>query len=373
MRPVSVEFLRTLRGSHQMVAEARIVAPGLTGVNPAGTEIPILSGDVHIDGTANIGSTLDLTTDGQGMWPTAASDLLAPYGNELFVRRGIAFGNGTTEWVSLGYFRIQAPEQADAPNGPIRISAQDRMAGIVEARLIAPIQYQPGTTLGTIFTALVGEVYPWATIEWDDATDASTLGRALTAEEDRYKFLNDLVTAAGKVWYWNHRGVLRIETPPAPVDPVWDVNAGGDGVLVNVSRQLSREGVYNAVVATGEAADTEAPARAVAVDDNPESPTYWSGSFGKVPRFYSSPFLTTDAQAASAAEAMLTRSLGLPYSVDFTAVPNPALEPYDPVRVTYLDGRRETHLIERLTVPLAAEGALTASTREQTLIVIGVS
>lgn len=372
MRPVSAAFLRTVRGSHRMVAEARVVAPGQTGVNPGGTLLALDGGDVQIDGTADVRSTLDLTVVGAGMWPTGAGDLLAPYGNEIHVRRGIRYGNGTTEWVSLGYFRIESVGQDRAPDGPIRVSASDRMAGLIEARLLAPVQYPLGTTLGTIVTQLVTEVYPAAVIEWDDATDEAELGRALTAEEDRHGFLAELVEAAGKVWYWDHRGVLVVKSPPDPGEPVWDVNHGRDGVLVELGRELSREGVYNAVVASGEGADTVAPARAVVVDDNPASPTYWSGPFGKVPRFYSSPFITTDEQAASAGAAMLTKSLGLPYSVDFTVVPNPALEPYDPVRVIY-PGRVETHVIDTLTVPLAADAAMPATTREQTLIVLGVS
>jgi hypothetical protein len=374
MRPVSDAFLAAVRGSHAMSARARVVAPGLTGTNPTGTVVPILAGDVRLDATADVRSTLDMSTDGTGAWPDASTDLLAPYGNELFVERGVQFGGGTTEWVSLGYFRIQSVEQDRPPDGPIRVTAQDRMAGIVEARLTSPRQYTASTSFGAIVDDLVLEVYPSATIDWDDATDLSTTGRALLGEEDRYALLKDLVTSVGKVAYWDHRGHLVIRTPPDTTDPVVEVGVGRDGVLVSMTRQLSREGVYNAVVATGEAADTDAPPRAVVVDANPLSPTYWYGGFGKVPRFYSSPFITTVTQATTAAGSLLRQSLGLPYSVDFTAVPNPALEPLDPVRISYpgKDGSR-THVIETLTVPLVASGALAATTREQTVVLLAVA
>jgi hypothetical protein len=371
VRPVSAAFLRTVRGSHRAVFEARVVAPGQTGTDPDGTDILVLGGDVELDGAAAIRSTLDLTTDGTGMWPTSPSSLLTPYGNEIFVRRGIAYGNGTTEWVSLGYFRIESPEQDQAPDGEIRISGKDRMAGLVDARLLTPVQFPANTTLGEIMDQLVGDVYPWATIEWDDVTDQTTIGRGLVAEEDRHGFLAELVTAAGKIWYWDHRGVLVIRSPADPSSPVFDVNHGEDGVLVSMGRRLTREGVYNAVVATGEGADTSIPARGVAVDGNPNSPTYWYGPFGKVPRFFSSPFLITDLQAARAAAAMLQQSLGLPYAVDFTAVPNPALEPDDPIRVSYSSRHGdETHVIERLTIPLSVDAPLAGSTREQSALAI---
>lgn len=372
MRPVSDSFLESLRDSHGGRTRAFVVAAGQTGVEPTGTEITILGGNVILDATSAIRSTLDISTDGTGTFPDNADDSFAPYGNEIFIRRGLVFGGGSVEWVSLGYFRIHSVEQDSAPNGPLRIAGNDRMAGIVEARLLDVVQYPATATYGDVVEELVQEVYPWATIDWDDTTDTDPIGRSIIAEEERYDFLNDLVTSVGKIWYWDHRGILVIKTAPDPEDAVWDVNAGEDGVLVNLARDLSREGVYNAVKASGEALDTEAPPSAVAVDNNPDSPTYWEGSFGKVPRFYSSPFITTVGQAQSAANALLKQKLGLPYSVEFRSVVNPALEPYDPVAVYGLElNDYEVHVIETLTIPLDVETAMTADTREQTLVVIG--
>lgn len=347
-----------------------MVAPGLTGVNPTGTTIPILDGDVLVDANAQIRATLSLTTEGRGMWPTSADALLAPYGNEVFVRRGVRFADGSTEWVSLGYYRITTPDQDRAPYGPISVAGQDRMAGIVEARMIAPRSFGVGATFGSVVADLVADVYPWATIEWDDDTDTQAIGRAVIADDDRHRFLDELIKSVGKVWRWDHRGILTISSPTPPSEPVWEVNHGEGGVLLSVSRRLTRVGVFNGVVATGEGTDTTKPIRAVVVDSNPASPTYWGGPFGKVPKFYSSPFITSGDQAANAAATILTRRLGLPYSVDFTAVANPALEEYDPIRVRF-PGRTETHVLDRLTVPLTAEAPMPASTREQTTTVIG--
>lgn len=372
MRPASDAFLRALRGSHRMRSRARVCTSFQTGTNPTGTGLTVLDGDVALDADAAVRSTLDLTV-GEISWPSTAGDLLAPYGNEIFVERGVDLGAGTVEWVSLGYFRIDTPEQDRVPDGPIRVAGQDRMAAIKEARLLAPQQFTSGTTYGTVVSTLVTDVYPSATISWDDSTYASTLGRAMVCDDDRFGFLDDLITAVGKVWYWDYRGYLVIKTPPSPSSAsVWSINHGHDGVLVSMSRQLTRVGAYNAVVATGVGADTSAPVRAVAIDDNPNSPTYWYGSFGQVPRFYSSPFITTDAQALSAAQSLLRKAIGLPYNVDFGVVANPALEPLDPVEINYAYGtRRETHVLQRLTVPLSASTAMTASTREQTTILLG--
>lgn len=365
MRPVSTKFLNALHGSHRASVQAFVVASGQTGTSPTGTEVPVFSGNIQLDGTRSIRGLLDMETDGTGTFPDNADDLFAPYGNEIFIRRGIAFGGGSLEWISLGYFRINSVEQEEV-NGALRVAASDRMVGIVEARLLSPVQFASTDTYGSVVDDLITEVYPWATIEWDDATDTDALGRSLIAEEERYDFLNELVTSRGKIWYWDHRGVLVIKDVPPEDEPVWEVSAGANGVLVSLSRELSRDGVYNAVVASGEALDDVEPSRAVAKDMNPASPTFWDGDFGHVPRFYVSPFITTNDQAQSAANALLRQKLGLPYSVDLAAVPNPALEPWDAVTIN-----AETHIIETLTIPLVVTQGMNATTREQTLVIIG--
>lgn len=377
MRGVSDRFLSTLRGSHLAVFRARVCETFQTGLDPVGTEITVGGGDVKYSATAAIRSTLDLDTSAS--WPTKATDLLTPYGNELFVQRGLSYGNGQYEWVGLGYYRIDTPEQDQAPDGPVTISGQDRMAGIVDARFLTPRQFAATLSRGALVALLVTEVYPAAVVEWDDAAVRDGLtGRTVVAEEDRAETLRDFITSLGKVGYFDHRGVFVVRTPPSiDVAPAWTIDAGRDGVLVELSRSLTREGVYNAVSATGEAGDTTAPARAVAYNLDPSSPTYYLGRFGPVPRFYSSPFLTTNAQCQTAAEALLRQVLGLPYQVDLTAVPNPALEPFDVVRVRYPKRSRsrslrtEIHVVDEVTIPLEPTGPVKLRTRERQLDLIG--
>lgn len=372
MLPVSDAFLAAVRGSHRIVSRARVITPGVTGANPAGVDLRILDGSVTLDATADVRGSLDLTV--VEPWPDGNTTAdLVPYGTEVAISRGIVFGNGAIERAPLGIYRLVTVEQDDAPAGALRISAQDRMSGIVEARMLTPVSYAASETFGEVVTELVEAVYPAAVIEWDDASDLEPIGRKVVVEEDRYGFLRELVTSLGKVFFWDYRGVLVIRDPPDPTVPVWDVDAGASGVLVEASRALSREEVYNAVVATGEALDDVAPPLGIAYDLDPTSVTYWNGDFGKVPRRFSSPFITTNAQAVKAAQNMLAEALGLPYAVDLSVVPNPALEPLDVVRVTYPPDRtrspavrQETHVLDVLTIPLNPAGTLTASTRLQT-------
>jgi hypothetical protein len=376
VRPVSDGFLRTLRGSHSAVARARVCPPGQTGTDPDGTEIPIEGGDIVFDATAQVRGTVELLTDGTRRWPHDTADLLAPYGNELFIEKGIRYGNGTTEWVSQGYFRIEDLDQDDVPDGAIAISASDRMQGVIDAKLLKPAPYGSATPIGVIIDDLINgfrRVYPtWnVVIEWDDNTDDTLTTRVTIADEDRYKYIDDIVTAHGKIWYFDHRGHLLIRDVPDPGNTVWQVNAGRDGVLVGMRRNLTRKRIYNGVTAYGEATDNTPPALAYAVDMDTESPTYWYGSFGFSTRRYFSPFIQTNAQAFAAASKILMQSLGAPYNVDFQSITNAALEVFDPIELGYpyhsraLSNRVEPHVIEQLRVPLVDDRPITATAREQ--------
>lgn len=374
MRPVTARYLEAVRDSHEIATRVTFVTPGQEGVTPTGTVMDLVSGSVTLDANAAIRTSGEMvlaepwSDDGTGV---------APYGQELYVERGIVYGNGKREFVGLGYLRIIGVSQDDAPLGPLRVSVADRMSALIDARLLSPVQYLASTLLGVIVADLVHEVLPLQTIQWDDATNVTMVGRTVIAEEDRWAFLNELVTAVGKVWYFDHRGVLMIKDPPSTTTAVVDVSAGTGGVLVSAARSVSRIGVFNAVKATGEGADDIPPVYAVAYDLNPASLTYWYGAFGHVPTFYTSPFITTTAQALKAATSLLSTSLGLPYEVDFSMVPNIALEPLDPVRVVYPPDdtkrprvREETHVIDTLTIPLVGAEPVRATTRRATLLTV---
>lgn len=379
MRPVTDAFLATLRGAHKMVARATLVAPGQTGVTPTGIAIPgvsdlgrlpILGGDVTVDATADVQATLDFTT--LYPWPTSASDPGTPYGQEIYVERGVEYGVGTTEWVGLGYFRIDSVEQSGRADGTIRISGSDRMAVVRDARAYQPEQFGAGASVGALIDQVVQEALPTGQTlvsVYDWSAYADTVGTVQILDQDRLPFLQDIVASRGKVMYWDYAGRLQVKSAPSPTTPsVWTVNRGAGGVLVSVSRKISRDGVYNAVVARGDATGELPPVQGIAYDNNPSSPTYWNGPFGLVPKFYSSSFITTTAQANSAAAAVLLKSTGLPYTVSFASVPNPALEAYDVITLLFSDDEgSEAHILDRITYALTPDGAMAADTRKQVL------
>lgn len=375
MRPVTNSFLQTVRGAHKAVFRARLLSPGLTGTNPGpltGTgapvnEVPILDGDVTFDTKADVNATLDLTTAID--WPAHFSNLASPYGNELFVERGVQYGNGTREYVGLGYFRIDSVEQEKTPNGALRISGSDRTANIRDGRATAPVQFGAGSSFAAVLEFVIGEVVPGLVVVYDFPATTTLLVSDHVLSQDRLKFCQELVAAYGKVMYFDYAGRLQVKNNPSSTTaPVWSVNHGRDGVLVSMKRAISRDGVYNGVVASGEAAGELPPVQAAVLDLDPLSPMYWNGPFGKVPRFFSSSFLTTYDQCVTAASSILAAAHGVPYAVTLGTVPNPAIEGWDVLAVDYSDPSDiENHIVDRISYSLSVDGPMGIDTRKQFL------
>lgn len=366
----AADFADLVSGSHTARFRAINTTLFQTGDDPEGTELALIGGSVELDGTADIRASGGIQV--ADAWPSSKNLRLAVYGSEIFLTRGVETGAGSVLWAPLGYFRINETSQGDAAKGPLTLDLQDRMATIIDSRFLEPRQWLQGTLVGDIVTEVVTEVYPLAVISWDDDSNLSQLGRSMIVEESRYEVLSTLANGLGKIFYFDGSGVLRFETAPDESEPIWTVNAGPKGVMVKSNRSISRDGVYNALVVTGEGPDELPPVRAVAYDAQESSPTFFGGPFGRVPRFYSSPFITTAGQAQNAAQNLLRRSLGASYDVGLSAVPNPALKPYDPIRVVYNDFNREMHVMERVTIPLSTDGVMTGATRQSVVTFVSV-
>lgn len=365
------EFADFVSGSHTARFRAVLLNGFQDGVDPVGSDLRLLNGEVEFDASADIRATASI--DVAARWPRPRDLSLAPYGNEIALFRGVDTGSEGVLWAPLGYYRISSSTQDDAAKGPVSLELEDRMATIIDSRFLQPRQWEVGTEVGDIVDEIVLEIYPNATIVFDDDANLSQLGRSLIAEEDRYEVLLTLADGLGKIVFWDNEGRLMFQTIPDEDEPDWVVNAGPGGVLVEASRELTREGTYNAVVVRGEGADEKPPVQAIAVNGQSDSPTVFGGPFGRVPFFYSSPFITTQLQAENAAVGLLRRKIGATYNVDLSAIPNPALQPYQAIRVVYNDGTREMHTVEKATIPLNVDDALSINTRQSTIIHIGVN
>lgn len=368
MYPVSARFLQTVAGTHQAVVKALLCTQRQFGPSPTGTELPILAGDVKFSSTADIKSTLDITVPGD-YW-----DDVQPYGAEIWVARGVAFGDGTSELVPLGYFHIHDAQQDDAPFGPVALACQDRNSLIMQNRVLFPYQVPDGTSHRTIFERLVnGRITPDA--ELNTAGYAAFLFTAIpiiwtgydpdrvlvtgtqVVEDSTYDFLSKLADSKSCVLRFDELGQLNVELrdPDPDAAPVYAVGPGAVGNLVKATRKTTADGVYNIVSAYG--SDPAAPTGyQLSYNKDRNSPLRWDGVFGPAPRYYASPLLRTPDAAADAAASILSHYTGLPATLGLFTVPNPALRPQDAVSAK-ITGLAEVHAIDEVTIPVTISGA----------------
>lgn len=363
MRPVSAAFLAALTSSHQAISLVEILDGGEVSATATATD-----GSVTLDATAAIRGRVDATfvDDGSlGLVPTTSADALTPYGNELRVSRGIRFPDGTEEFAPLGVFGIQGVIVGDSGDGmTIRVNGLDRAQKVSDAKFEDPYQIAAGNDLVDELQAVIESGVPGLTYDFASVT-RTTAALAANEGDDRWALALDMAAALGMLLFFDGAGTATLEVIAQPGgESVFDLVEGDNGVLVAADRGWTREGTFNRVIATGENTGQGAPFRGVATDNNPYSPTYYYGPFGKVPTFYSSPAITSDAQAIDAAEGMLAKQLGTTQTVDFGSIVNPALEPNDIVRITRNQaGIDENHIIDQITIPLDAESSMSGKTR----------
>lgn len=364
MQSVSAQFLAAIRAPHTV----RSYVDVMNGSTVLYADVPIASGSVTLDRTADVRGRVELALPADAaLVPDSITDLLAPNGNELRVRRGIQIGS-TWEGVALGVFRITNVQVSD-PERTIKITGLDRSQVIREANFEDAYVIAPGTNYVTALAAMVTNAAAWIPMSFMTTTATTpTLIYDKVDEGGRWKALQEMATALGGELFFNGAGtlILRAEADPGAT-PVWGVDDGAAGVIVKVDRAWSRDQSYNAAIVTSSGPGI--PYRSIARDTDPTSATYYFGSFGKKPRRYASPLINSQAQADSAAAAILRRSLGITQSLNLDAIPNPALEPGDVVAVrrTAL-GLNENAVIDEMKIGLLASDGMNLKVRARQVL-----
>lgn len=364
MQPVTGTFLAAIRTSHTLYTRVEAWRK-IGGVDTrVGGTLEVLDGQVSNGASFTSSPRRSLTLElapTKGLW-----DALAPAGTTLKVWRGVRYVDGSVERVPLGVFDIDEQSMSYSPSGTLSITAPDVWVRVQRAKFERPrLIFRSGGLAAAINLASeaiglgVGETY---------TTNVGT--RPTIWPRSREEAVNTLAAAAGAWIYTDTLG--RVTARPVPylnTTPVWTVDASVSGVLLDATRARSRQRTYNVVVMTDTAADGSVPKTQVIVaDDDPASPTWVGGSFGRVPYFRALSVLESRPAMEVAAKAILRRVKGLAAELSLTAAVNPALEPGDVIQVVLPsragDTRKvERHMVDSVTVPLTAEGTQSIGTR----------
>lgn len=292
---------------------------------------------------------------------------LSPYGARVRFFMGLVYDRHNVEEVPLGVYRVEDVRQSGVKTNRATIEGLSLESQVRDERFHKPRTLATGSAQYWVRT-LLEEVLPEVGLSWRiEDTDLPEL----IEERDRWGLIDgrsqdpSIARSLGARVFCDSRGYFSATpTPSLTGGPVWSLHSGEEGLLIEPQLSLSRDKVYNQVVAIGEPEQDAAPITpAVASDDDPVSPTYYKGPFGQVPLFYTSKLITSFPQAQKVALGLLAPRLGLQQTVNTTSIANFALEPDDILSIEMPDGTHQNHLIDTINF---SSSEMSLSTRATT-------
>lgn len=325
------------------------------------TDLPISGGSVTVDSSSQVRRTATVEIARPDLWPADPLDVLSPFGSEILLEYGIVIPGIGTEWIPLIRGVISDADRVRPSTNSFTLSLVDRSARVAEDRLDAPSTTTSGATVVNEIKRLIQETLPGALVT--DETGSTQVAPDLQIERERWADgVEKLADAIGAEVFADPQGDFVIRPQPTLADDaVWQIRTGRGGILVSASEKLTRDRVYNRMVVTGTRSDGTPPVRSAVSDTDPLSPTLYGGAFGKKPKYYSSPLLTTIGQCTATATSFLARVKGIQASVGLQAIVNPALDAGDVIRV-YHQGW-QVHIVDKITIPLGVSSPQAISTR----------
>lgn len=317
-------------------------------------ELEPTSGSLTQDARRNARWDGRLSFAGDDLLPRRPGDLLTPFGTRVDVEVGLELLDGTISTVPYGTYEVaSARTRTEADQRTVEVGLIDISDRAERYRFEAPITIPAGTDLAdlinTVITNRVG-VNPGV------SPVGATLGVArifgLDPSTAPWSEILDVLDSFSRTAWYDRVGDIQVGAivpDPAtayPLDALTSLSADYDTRPPNV------------IVARGEPQDGTEPVQAVAIDDDPSSPTYagtgpGTSPYGRVTEFFASPLLETEGQAQSAANTILARHIGAGATYTLT-------RPYDPTisagDVVSLDG--SALAVDAVTLDFAGETSL---------------
>jgi len=298
-------------------------------------------------------------------------ELLSTPGLEISLRRGFRLPDESDLTVPLGRFIVDEVSYSSSASGE-RLSATltDLSTRIARARWSDPYQVVSGTALAEALNDILLDRWHGvrSAITTDNCPDTMATGCIFEAgsESDPWSDACSIAEAYGYALFFDADGFASVRTIPDPASepPRFAFRRGSTAIVTDETHVMPMEQIRNGVIASAEGSEIETPVRGEAWDDDPASPTYRNGPFGMVPRFYSSPLLTTQGMCETAAESMLRMMLGRSETLSWQHVVHPGLVPLDVVAIEDEDGVGHRYVIDSLTIPLDIGSAMTAKARD---------
>lgn len=293
-------------------------------------QVPVEDGSVSWDTSQQVQGALSLTVprvgavEGQDWrdWdPVDPTHPLACFGQVLHVSLTIGSLISSAWWtVPLGRFLITSVEPSPST---VRVTGKSLLQRLEEDRLTEPMTPDPAGSMASELRRLVGSRmgliidpalrdYPCPSMAWG---------------ESRIDAVYEIARSWPAIVREGGDGILYVSPPtPDPTSrPELRLSDGAEGTVVGVAASVSRDKIYNRVVARGQESSDEGAPSFQAIADQMTGPMRVDGPYGVVPRFFSSPLITSVAQAKSTAEAMLADAVRKKIKVPVEHSPDPRI------------------------------------------------
>jgi hypothetical protein len=280
-----------------------------------------------------------------------------------------SFGTATADrnaWVSLGVFGIQDVEIDDhAGEAVSRIDGEDLSRKIADATLEDDVVWTTADTLETVVATMISEAVPYMTFLASGATHAAP---PVTHERGANRWDVVLEAARGvgyEVYVDGYSVVWRPEPDLRTAAPFVEVHEGPQGRWGSGKVQQSRRPSYNSWTVTGHNSDSNVDYTATVIDDDPNSPTYYYGPFGKKPApIERSEHVDSQAKADAAAAARRAKEWGISRVIPVETWPDPRVETGDAVSLRRsVLGVDEVALVDELDMGILATDWMTLTAR----------
>lgn len=329
--------------------------------------VPVKAGSVTWTTSQQVQGTLSLTVpriggvgqdEGARDWtPLAPDSPLATMGQVLHVQVTVASLVSTDRWdIPLGRFLIT---QWEVGATDIRVTGKSLLQRLEDDRLTSPTVPYSGGTLASELRRLVGG--HMGVIVSDALTNRPC--PSMSWGESRIDAAYEIADAWPARLREGPDGVLYV-LPPVPAiteRPETTLTDGEAGTVIGVTRQGSRAGIFNRIVARGQEQDDAGQPRFQAIIDQTTGPLRTSGPYGIVTKFFSSPLITSKQSALNSATTMLATSVRQKTTVPVTHAPNPTLTLDTPVELitANIDGAAtitQWGIVTSTEVPLVYSG-----------------
>ena len=329
-------------------------------------EVPISEGTITWSKNRDVPGTISLKVpeideDGTSWNPGGdPTHPLARYGQELTVDITVRDPvSRVEESFEMGRYLITAWDADE----DIAVEGESLFKRIEDDRFLAPMSSRHGALLASEARRLVPGSLPVS-------IDAGLPARACPArswDESRTDALLEVADAWPARIRETRDGVIAF-LPPLPEVPLPELHYtdGLNGTMVKAPIFDAREGIYNIVVVRGQETTEDGLPSFQAVSRQTSGPLDCNGPYGAVPKFFSSPLITTKAQAVQAADSMRKNSVRSTKVRKVTCAPDPRPWIDTPVALTInqstLEELTEWGFISGFTLDLLAAQDMTIET-----------